>query len=140
MASKNKRVSAAAADAESDEETSEEEDELVITDQNNFTIGADTTQTENKGKAADKHQFIHLHFVKRNARQSLTSVRGMPDDLDLKKLTKHFKKAWCCNGSTKNNPEYGDIIQLQGDHRRDIFKFLIEEGIAVKEDIKIHGY
>ena len=64
----------------------------------------------------------------------------MPDDLDLKKLTKHFKKAWCCNGSTKNNPEYGDIIQLQGDHRRDIFKFLIEEGIAVKEDIKIHGY
>ena len=43
MASKNKRVSAAAADAESDEETSEEEDELVITDQNNFTIGADTT-------------------------------------------------------------------------------------------------
>jgi len=29
---------------------------------------------------------------------------------------------------------------LQGDHRRGILKFLIEEGIAVKEDIKIHGY
>lgn len=69
----------------------------------------------------------------------MTSVRGLPSDLDMKKLTRHFKKAFSCNGSTKSHSEWGDIIQLQGDHRKAIFYFLIEEGISVKEDIKIHG-
>ena len=110
MASKNKRVSAAA-DPESDEEVSSEEEEDLMLDQNH-TIGTDTTQTDTqkKGGAADKHNFIHLHFVKRNARQSLTSVRGLPEDLDMRKLTKHFKKAWSCNGSIKTQAEYGEII------------------------------
>jgi translation initiation factor 1 len=64
----------------------------------------------------------------------------MPDDLDLKKIIRHFKKAWCCNGTTVEHDEWGTIIQLQGDHRRDILKFLIEEGISYKENIKVHGH
>ncbi len=139
MTSKNKRVSAPTPDSDEEDVSSEEEEDLML-DQN-FAIGFETTQTDSSKKpAADKHNFIHLHFVKRNARQSLTSVRGLPDDLDMRKLTRHFKKAWSCNGSIKNNAEYGEVIQLQGDHRRGIYKFLIEEGIAVKENIKIHGY
>ena len=67
-------------------------------------------------------------------------VQGLPEDLDLKKMARNFKKAWCCNGTTNEDPRWGTIIQLQGDHRRDIFKFLIEEGIARKEEIKVHGY
>ena len=70
----------------------------------------------------------------------MTAVRGLPEDLDMRKLTRHFKKAWCCNGNTNKHSEWGDIIQLQGDHRRDIAKFLIDEGISTKEEIKIHGY
>merc|ERR1719237_1244154 len=54
--------------------------------------------TQTRGEPA--HNFVHLHFQKRNARQCLTSVRGLPEDLDMKKLTRHFKKAWCCNGTT----------------------------------------
>jgi len=34
----------------------------------------------------------------------------------------------------------GTVIQLQGDKRKDVAKFLLEEGIATKEEIKIHGY
>jgi translation initiation factor 1 len=55
-------------------------------------------------------------------------------------MIRTFKKAWCCNGTTHEHDEWGTIIQLQGDHRRDIMKFLIEEGISRKEDIKVHGY
>lgn len=47
---------------------------------------------------------------------------------------------WCCNGTAIEDPEKGTIIQLQGDKRRDIYKFLIEEGISYKEQIKMHGY
>ena len=81
-----------------------------------------------------------LHFQQRNARKCLTIVRGLPEDLDAKKIARAFKKAWCCNGTTLEHEEWGTIIQLQGDHRRDIFKFLIEEGIANRELIKVHGY
>jgi translation initiation factor 1 len=81
-----------------------------------------------------------LHFQQRTARKCLTLVQGMPDDLDLKKIIRHFKKNWCCNGTTVEHDEWGTIIQLQGDHRRDILKFLIEEGISYKENIKVHGH
>ena len=64
----------------------------------------------------------------------------MPEDLDCKKIERSFKKAWCCNGTVVEHDEWGTIIQLQGDHRRDIFKFLIDEGIAIKDQIKVHGY
>jgi translation initiation factor 1 len=55
-------------------------------------------------------------------------------------MIRTFKKAWCCNGTTVEDEEWGTIIQLQGEHRLHIFKFLIEEGICSKEEIKIHGY
>lgn len=73
-------------------------------------IGDNTEQKKQANFA--ENNIIHLHFQKRNARQCLTNVRGLPDDLDMKKLTRHFKKAWCCNGSTAKHSQWGDIIQL----------------------------
>ena len=138
---KNRSAAAAEASDEPEDEDSEPEAELIFTNTDPFGATTDA----NQGQAAQTaggpaHNFVHLHFQKRNARQCLTSVRGLPEDLDMKKLTRHFKKAWCCNGTTTKHSEWGDIIQLQGDHRRDIFKFLIDEGISTKEEIKIHGY
>ena len=83
---------------------------------------------------------LDLRFQQRNTRKCLTLVQGLPEDLDCKKIERAFKKAWCCNGTVVEHDEWGSIIQLQGDHRRDIFKFLIDEGIAIKDQIKVHGY
>ena len=44
-----------------------------------------------------------------------------------------------CNGTVVTDEEKGLIIQLQGDFRKDCALFFIEEGIATKEEIKIHG-
>ena len=45
-----------------------------------------------------------------------------------------------CNGTIVEDEEKGMIIQLQGDFRRDLANFFIQEGIAAnKEEIKIHG-
>ena len=101
---------------------------------------AQESQKQREASGIEGHSFVHLHFQKRNARQCLTAVRGLPEDLDMLKLTRHFKKAWCCNGNTQTHSQWGSIIQLQGDHRRDIAKFLIDEGISTKAEIKIHGY
>jgi translation initiation factor 1 len=47
-----------------------------------------------------------------------------------------------CNGTIVNDKTKGKgkIIQLQGDQRTDISKFLIEEGIGTKDTVKIHGH
>ena len=139
MASKNKKV-----EVDSNQSDSENEDEQLVFNNENAIDGYQQTTTETSKQQAAAvaagSNFVHLHFQKRNTRQCLTSVRGLPEDLDMRKLTRHFKKAWCCNGSTRTHSEWGDIIQLQGDHRRNIFKFLIDEGISTKEEIKIHGY
>ena len=82
---------------------------------------------------------IDLHYQQRTTRKCLTIVQGLPDDLDDKKLLRAFKKMFHCNGTVVEDEEKGLIIQLQGDFRRDLAQFFIEEGIATKEEIKIHG-
>lgn len=87
-----------------------------------------------------EHNVIHLHYQQRTARKCLTIIQGLPDDLDYKKILRAYKKDFSCNGTIHEDEEMGTVIQLQGDKRKDVAKFLLEEGIATKEEIKIHGY
>ena len=90
-------------------------------------------------KAIITNLFLDLHYQQRTTRKCLTIVQGLPDDLDDKKLLRAFKKMFHCNGTVVEDEEKGLIIQLQGDFRRVLAQFFIEEGIATKEEIKIHG-
>lgn len=48
-----------------------------------------------------------------------------------------------CNGTIVPDTEMGEVIQLQGDQRRDVMLFLTnpEEGLGLAEKtIKIHGF
>ncbi|KAM7318590.1 hypothetical protein ACRRTK_021702 [Alexandromys fortis] len=56
----------------------------------------------------------------------------------LKKLVKAFKKKFACNGTVIEHPEYGEVIQLQGDQRKNICQFLIEIGLA--KDDQLMGF
>lgn len=39
-----------------------------------------------------------------------------------------------------NDPELGQILQFQGDYRKSIAQFIIEEGLVSSPDmVKIHG-
>ena len=82
---------------------------------------------------------IHLHYQQRTTRKCITIIQGLPDDLDDKKLLRAFKKMFHCNGTIVEDEEKGMIIQLQGDFRKDLALFFMQEGIANKEEIKIHG-
>ncbi|KAI7907996.1 translation initiation factor SUI1 [Cokeromyces recurvatus] len=83
---------------------------------------------------------IHLRIQQRNGRKTLTTLQGLPTQYDAKKILKTFKKLFACNGTIVEDEEHGDILQLTGDQRLKIAEFLVEEKIAKKTDIKIHGF
>lgn len=87
-----------------------------------------------------QQQHIHIRVQKRTGKKTLTTIQGLPEELDFKKIVKAFKKEFCCNGTIVDDDELGKIIQLTGDQRESVSKFLIEEGISTKGSIKIHGF
>jgi translation initiation factor 1 (eIF-1/SUI1) len=47
---------------------------------------------------------------------------------------------FCCNGTVVDDPELGQVIQLQGDQRKNVHTFLTAEKLVKKDLIKIHGF
>lgn len=82
---------------------------------------------------------IHIRLQQRNGRKSITTVQGLNSSLDFEKINRFLKKEFCCNGCVIEDAEMGTVIQLQGDQRNNLTKFLIQEGITLEKLIKVHG-
>jgi len=86
------------------------------------------------------HQsYVHVRVQQRTTRKYITICEGLDQKLNFKRIIKALRKAFSCNGSIAKHPELGNVIQLQGDHRDDIFEFLTKTGICSDKNIKIHG-
>eukprot|EP00160_Parvularia_atlantis_P002488 Unigene1205_Nuclearia_a/m.3852 Unigene1205_Nuclearia_a/g.3852 ORF Unigene1205_Nuclearia_a/g.3852 Unigene1205_Nuclearia_a/m.3852 type:complete len:113 (-) Unigene1205_Nuclearia_a:183-521(-) len=86
---------------------------------------------------------VHIRLQQRNGRKTLTTVQGLNAYLDrakIEKLIKIFKKDFCCNGTIVDHKEWGEVIQLQGDHRTRVGDMLVNEEVVKKEMVKIHGF
>jgi translation initiation factor 1 len=88
---------------------------------------------------------VKLTFIRaeRNGRKTLTTVQGIPTKFDQKKILKVIKKKFACNGTIVNDEKMGEVIQLQGDQRKDVEKFLVDkdEGLDIDaKTIKVHGF
>ena len=90
--------------------------------------------------AAAKQNFIHIRIQQRNGRKTLTTIQGLPAELSFKRILQTFKKDFCCNGTIVDDPELGQVIQLQGDQRKNVADFLVNEGICTKSKVKVHGF
>lgn len=105
-----------------------------------FDPFADTID-ENDQVSTVTQQQVHLRIQKRTGRKAITTVQGLPKKIDWKLLLKAFKKEFCCNGTIIKDEETGEkIIQLAGDQRRSVAKFIVEEGIVSSSNVIIHGY
>ena len=82
---------------------------------------------------------VHLRIQQRNRRKCVLTVQGLDDDLDLKKICKALRKNLQCNGAIVKDKEFGDVIQLQGDHRAKVGAFLVDQEIIQKDQLVIHG-
>lgn len=91
-------------------------------------------------ESAPAPSLIHVRIQQRNNKKMLTTVQGVPEEYDLKKLLKAVKKTFACNGCLVEHEEYGLIIQLQGDQRENVFDFLVKAGITEAANLKVHGY
>ncbi|KAK4286253.1 hypothetical protein QN277_002834 [Acacia crassicarpa] len=89
---------------------------------------------------AGTKEYVHVRIQQRNGRKSLTTVQGLKKEYSYSKILKDLKKEFCCNGNVVQDPELGQVIQLQGDQRKNVSSFLVEAGIVKKEQIKIHGF
>lgn len=68
-------------------------------------------------------------------------MQGLDSNFDYKKILKAFKKEFCCNGTVIEDPELGKVIQIQGDQRKNVHTFLVDNKIVKnKELIKVHGF
>jgi translation initiation factor 1 len=82
---------------------------------------------------------VTISVGKRNGKKCITSVIGMANDLDLKKISSYLKKTYNCNGSIIKDPLHGEVMTFTGDQKENIYNFLINEEIYKKEDIIIKG-
>lgn len=116
----------------------------------------------NKGEVSLGGGLVHIRIQQRNGRKTLTTVQGISEEFDKKKLVRAFKKVqnaklffnikviflnnsflfkeFACNGTVVDHPEYGEVIQLQGDQRTNVCQFLTKIGIVKEEQLKLHGF
>lgn len=83
---------------------------------------------------------VHINIQQRNGRKFISIIQGLDQNLDIKKLLKAFKKNFNCNGSIVISDNSNKIIQLSGDQRINIKKFLTENEIYNDNQIQLHGF
>jgi translation initiation factor 1 len=92
---------------------------------------------KDKQQSGDK---IHIRVQQRNGRKCITTVQGLADDLDCKRILKALKKNLSCNGAIVKDKEVGDVIQVSGDQRTDILAFLVDQEICLADEVVLHGF
>lgn len=85
-------------------------------------------------------QYVHVRIQQRNGRKTLTTVQGVPEEYDLKRILKVLKKDFACNGNIVRDEEMGEVIQLQGDQRSKVCEFMVCTLGMGRGRIKVHGF
>ncbi len=102
---------------------------------NNYNFNTDIAVTKNK---------YHIRVQQRNGRKCITTLDGLEQDLDLKRICKAMREAFSCNGNIKmKEGEEEGVIQLQGDQRENIKQWLLDMEIILKNEtdrIVVHGF
>ncbi|KAH9868257.1 hypothetical protein J1614_007329 [Plenodomus biglobosus] len=92
---------------------------------------------EDTGQVKQSQQdYIHIRIQQRNGRKTLTTVQGLPKKFDQKKILKVIKKKFACNGTIVSDLEMGEVVQLQGDQRKDVQDFLTDKKEGLGLDAK----
>ena len=102
-----------------------------------FDPFADAAKGDDEG---GQDGLVHIRIQQRNGRKTLTTVQGLSAEYDLKKIVRACKKEFACNGTVVEHPEYGEVLQLQGDQREHICQFLTNCGLVKGDQLKVHGF
>lgn len=89
---------------------------------------------------ASQGEKVHVRVQQRNGRKCITTVAGLADDLDIKRICKAFKKNFSCNGAVQKDEDDSEVIQLSGDQRTNVKEFLVDQEICHSDAIVLHGF
>ena len=82
---------------------------------------------------------VHIRFQQRNSRSYITTIEGLPSDLDYRKVLRALKTGLNCSGCTRKDSGDLTIIQLSGDQRERVRNFLIDQELSNDQSIIVHG-
>ena len=102
--------------------------------------GLSVGESLNNDLTAEFDNKIHLRVKKRTGRKFITTVENLPNDLNFKKFLKMLKRDLSCNGSVGADNDKRKTLILQGDHREELRKILIDELDIKDKNIIIHGF
>lgn len=126
-------------------------------------LGDSVTAATGESSDTKRDALVHIRVQQRTGRKSITTVSGLRE-LNYKKLLSEIKKRFACNGSIQDDKEHGPfnisppnqlttlivstiplitpgtVLQLQGDQRESIQRFLLEENIVTADAIRVHGF
>jgi translation initiation factor 1 len=86
-----------------------------------------------------KSNQIHIRNQQRNGKKSITSVSGFGMNTNLVPIMKTLKKQLATSAHIQEDDEFGKVLCVQGDFRDAIAKFLVEQDLCDRSQIKIHG-
>ena len=109
-----------------------------------FGAGPTDPFSQKTGAGAFGQAKIHVRVQQRNGRKCITTIQGLDDDFDLKRICKHMKKSFNCNGNLAQDEDMGEIVQLQGDQRQNVRQWILDQEIVTKaeadERVVLHGF
>jgi translation initiation factor SUI1 len=104
-----------------------------------FIYQINTKKTIHKNTIMNSNK-ITISVLKRTNKKMTTSVYGFDKIYDLEKILSYWKhKLLHCTGSIEITEEYGEVLQLTGDHKKKIVDFLIANQICSHSDIVFKG-
>ena len=102
---------------------------------------ASTDAFEDAGDGArSSEEKVHVRVQQRSGRKCITTVAGLADDLDVKRICKAFKKNFSCNGAVQKDEDDSEVIQLSGDQRTNVKEFLVDQEICTSDSVVLHGF
>jgi translation initiation factor 1 len=85
---------------------------------------------------------IHIR-VQQMGRRWITTIEGLDDDLDLKRIARGMKKSFHCSVKITATKDEDEVIQLQGDQREFLKEWLVTNEVMTNKEfderVMIHG-
>jgi len=88
----------------------------------------------------ENKQAVHIAYQQRNGRKGITTIVGLPSEVNFKKLAQKMKKQLHVSATIKDDQERGKVIQTSGDTRREVAEYIVKLNIVEKDQITIRGY
>jgi translation initiation factor 1 len=86
-----------------------------------------------------KKSKIHIR-VQALGKKSVTTIEGLDDDLDLKKIAKGIKHDFHCAATVvklkEKDEDSPDIIKLQGNKAHELTEWLVTNEVLTKDEAK----